>query len=415
MNPRVTTVLLAVLLSIPAMVFGQEQKNIEIVQLNDHLYKLTYDVGYIVNIVASVGDDGILLVDTGEKVKAEELKKAVASFDKGIPKIIINTHAHVDHTGGNAIFGDDPIVIAHDILRTRLRSGSYLFDEFPDATLPDITFRDSLSLYFNGETIKLHAFPGSHDDNDILVLFTESHLVAAGDLLYTKGFPSYEEVTGGVLGYREVVPRILSILPEDIVIVTGHTSEGTIETAKAFHEAIVNSAEVVREEMLKGRSYGDMQQSDVLADWAHFSEGYVSLDEWLKELVDALEAPAPSATLYEPLYYALRDQGVDAAVAKYYDLKKNHASEYRFVDDDLMFMAGKLSKSNKVDAAIAFWSLCATEFPKSIYVWYCYYSLGKLYASTGSKDLAIENYEKSSELNPNNPIIQEKIKDLQGD
>ena len=396
-----------------AVTSGQEKNALQMVQLNDHLYKLSYNVGYVVNMVASVGDDGILLVDTGEKVRAADLKKVIDQFNRGNPKIIINTHAHVDHTGGNAIFGNESLIIGHSILKTRLRSGSYLFDEYPEAALPDITFSDSLTLYFNGEEIRLLAFPGAHDDNDIIVWFTGSRIVAAGDLIYTNGFPSYEEVTGSVLGYRDVVPKILAAIPDDVTIVTGHTENGNIETSRIFHAGIVESAAAVKAEMDKGLDFEAIQKSGALDRWANFSDGYVSLDEWLQELMDAFQTETPRLTLYEPIYYALKDGGVDQAIARYRDLRENHYDEYRFVDNDMLFMADKLSRNGRLEESIALWKLCIDEFPRSLYIWYCHYNLGKLYASTGQKDIALEYYRKSLELNPENSYAVEKIRELE--
>ena len=75
----------------------------------------------------------MLLVDTNAEPLAEEFKGVVDSLTGGqTPKYIINTHKHVEHVGGNAIFGPEPIKIAHDLMPVGLRSGGYLFDEFPE-------------------------------------------------------------------------------------------------------------------------------------------------------------------------------------------------------------------------------------------------------------------------------------------
>ena len=154
---------------------------------------LTTDQGaYTTNTIASVGEDGVLLVDTQAEGDAEALKKVVDGFGKGSPKIIINTHRHVEHVGGNAIFGEDPIVIAHDLVPAKLRSGSYLFNEFPRATFPDITFGDTMTLWFNGEEIVLTEMSGSHDDNEIIVHFTHSKVVHLSSLANGFNFPSVD-------------------------------------------------------------------------------------------------------------------------------------------------------------------------------------------------------------------------------
>ena len=106
-------------------------------------------------MVVSYGEDGLLLIDTGQAEEAEDVKNAILNKWNQLPDIIINTHEHVDHTGGNEVFGKDPVIIADALVRKNLTSGNYAFDEFPDYSLPDINFSDSMTLYFNGEQIKL--------------------------------------------------------------------------------------------------------------------------------------------------------------------------------------------------------------------------------------------------------------------
>jgi len=135
---------------------AQEESPITKVQLTEKIYRLSTDEGsYTTNVLAFVGDDGILLVDTNAEEYAEDLKKEIESFGKGLPKYIINTHRHVEHVGGNAVFGVDPVIIGHNLIRKTLRSGSYLFEEFPEIAMPDIGITDSVHLYFNGEMIRI--------------------------------------------------------------------------------------------------------------------------------------------------------------------------------------------------------------------------------------------------------------------
>ena len=393
---------------------AEQKPSIHVTKLTGHLYKLSYDVGYVVNMVASVGDDGVLLVDTGEKAQADSLREAIRGFGCGAPRYIVNTHAHVDHTGGNAAWGNAPVVIAHQVLRTRLRSGSYLFDEFPDAALPDTTFTDSMTLRFNGEEIRILAFPGAHDDNDAIVWFTGSSVVAAGDLIYANGFPSVEEVTGNVLGYRDVVPRILESVPRDVTFVCGHSEEADVATAERFDRAIRETAAIVEREVCEGRTAAEMEQAHVLRNWEGYARGYVSIDEWIEMLVDAYKPPAAARTLYEPMYRSLRDGGIGSAIATYDRLKRTHRDEYRFVENDLAFMADKLTRAGRANEAIAFWGLYLREYPQGALRWYAYYDMGRLRAGAGEREAAAADFQKALELSPGNPRVLGSLRDLEG-
>ena len=184
-------VLLVLATSIAAAAADDGSPEVKVTRLGETLYELTTDQGaYTTNSLVSVGDDGLLIVDTQSRKDGVAFRKAIEAFGKGSPSIIINTHRHSEHVGGNELFGEAPVVIAHALVRGKLRSGSYLFDEYPDAALPDISFTDSLSVYFNGEEIRLIAMPGSHDDNEIIVHFTKSKVVHLSSLANGVNFPS---------------------------------------------------------------------------------------------------------------------------------------------------------------------------------------------------------------------------------
>src|SRR5437660_8260819 len=113
------------------------------------------------NMAASVGEDGIVLVDDEFAPLATKIAAALKSIgitDKPV-RFIINTHYHFDHTGGNVPFaGQGSTIIAHDNVRTRLASGgtagnggSLHFDAAPadKAALPVITFDHDVSVHLN--------------------------------------------------------------------------------------------------------------------------------------------------------------------------------------------------------------------------------------------------------------------------
>src|SRR5215204_4913259 len=72
------------------------------------------------NIGVSVGADGILIVDDQFAPLAEKIRAALKTLGQGKLKFILNTHWHGDHTGGNASFGPEAPIIAHDNVRKRL-------------------------------------------------------------------------------------------------------------------------------------------------------------------------------------------------------------------------------------------------------------------------------------------------------
>jgi glyoxylase-like metal-dependent hydrolase (beta-lactamase superfamily II) len=387
----------------------------ETTQLADTLYLLTTDQGaYTTNTIASVGPDGVLLVDTQAASDAEELKRVVEDFGKGTPKFIINTHRHVEHVGGNAIFGEEPIVIAHELVRNKLRSGSYLFEEFPDATLPDITITDSMSLYFNGEEIRLIAMPGGHDDNEIIVHFTESKVVHLSSLVNGFNFPSVDS-DGNALGFAPLLAKAIEMLPEDVLIVSGHNSPGRFEQLLAYHDMLVATADVVRVGLAVGMDTTALKEEGAIDEWQQYAGSYVSTDGWIDYLAAAIQGMESGQTVYEPIYHALRGQGAEAAIALYHELKKNHADEYGFRDTDLMVIGNKLLKTDRIQPAIRFLELSLREYPESPFAYYANYNLAKAHKRLGERERAIEFCEKALEQSPDDPTVASLLEELRSE
>ena len=392
----------------------QKEPEITVTKLTDTLYQLSTDQGsYTTNSLASVGPDGVLLVDTQSEEYAPELKAVVDGFGKGAPKFIINTHRHVEHVGGNTVFGDEPIIVAHDLVRSKLRSGSYLFNEFPDATLPDVTLSETLTIHFNGEAIELTALAGSHDDNEIIVHFTGSKVVHLSSLVNGFNFPSVDS-DGDVFMFSELVSRAIEILPEDVVIVSGHNQNGSWEQLQAYVDMLDETGRIVREGLAAGRDVEQLQQDNVLEPWASYAGSYVSLDRWIATLADGLQAETTKKTVFEFMYFALQDQGVAAAVALYRDLKSDPSGDFEFGEYDLLIMGDKLLEKGRLEPAIALLELSLEEYPDSSAGYYTNFDLAKAHERSGHHETALRYCEKALELSPDNENIAAYLEELKG-
>jgi cyclase len=382
---------------------AQDTPKITVTKLTDHIYRLsTQQSNYTTNTLAFVGDDGVLLVDTQSEEDAEALKEVVDSFGKGAPKYIINTHRHVEHIGGNAIFGDTPVIIAHELLPTKLRSGSFLFSEYPPATFPDITVSDSISLYFNGERIRIIAIPGSHDDNEIIVHFTGSKVVHLSSLVNGFNFPSVDH-DGVVLKFPDCVARAMSLLPHDVIIVSGHNDNGTWDDLGTYHDMLIKTMAIVKNGLDAGKDVATLQREKVLDEWKAYAGSYVSVDDWIEELAKGFENQSSKdnrPTIYEPLYYAWKEKGAPAAVALYRQLKRDKGDQYAFGDGNLLVIGDKLLTKTKYQDAAEFLRLSLEEYPESSYGYYTTYDLAVCYKELGDKEQAIRYCEKSLELKP---------------
>jgi CubicO group peptidase (beta-lactamase class C family) len=102
-------------------------------------------------------------------------------------------------------------------------------------------------------------------------------------------------------------------------------------------------------------------------------------------------------------------KGGAAAIQEYHYLRENAASSYNFDEGTLNQLGYQLLSKGETKDAIQVFQMNVQEYPKS---WNCYDSLGEAYMKAGQKDLAIQNYTKSIELNPDNKNGVEMLKKL---
>lgn len=416
MKNILTSLIVAGLLVSGIGVSAQESNDYAVKKVSDHIYELSYDAGgYMVKVIVSVGDDGILLVDSGHKEKDEALKAKLQELWQGLPKIIILTHEHIEHIGGNEIYGRSPVVIGHSSLRTRLTEGHFLFDEFTDATFPDIAFSDSMSVYFNGEEIRLISLAGGHSGSDIMVWFTKSNVACVGALCNWPHFPSIDEETGDVRKYPEDVNKVIELLPSDIKLISGHGEDCSMAELKKFHEMLVQTRNIVEAELAKGKTVETLEKEDVLKNFKSYEGGYTSANRWIEYLASSLQNKAKDTrkSLYEPMYYTLRDKGIDSAIAVYTMLKRDHADEYKFEETTPAIIGYLLFQRGKYPEAIRFFELGLKEYPEGAYTGVSYEYLGKTFEKTGDVGQALRNYKELLKLNPQDSVTAKTIKDLE--
>lgn len=387
---------------------AESENTIEVTQLTDNLYRLTATYPFETNIVVSSGEDGLLLVDSGSRYTMEELKRVLSTIGNGQVRII-STHAHSEHTAGNKAFGGEVIKIGHEWLRTRLKGGLYVLEEYPESALPNITLTDSLSLYFNGERIRLIALPGAHDDNDIIVHFTKSGIVSTGALSTGMHFPSVDRVGGNALKYGATVQKLIDLVPDDVVLVPGHGRNCTVAEEREFQGMLVKTTEVVKDGLASGKDVAALQEEKVLKDWAAFEGGTTTSDQWIQYIANGVQNKKPKNPSAVELYFALKEAGADSAVSTWHQLRKNKPDEYSFSELQLVVFGYYLLEKGKIQDAIKIFQLYIDEFPES---WNAYDSMGEAHMMNNQKEQAKKYYRKSLELNPDNTNAEELLKKL---
>jgi cyclase len=177
-------------------------------------------------LAASIGPDGILLVDTGYGALADNVREALRKIAPNAPvRFLVNTHHHEDHSGGNARFASEAEVIGHAAARAELSKPHDVFDQTlpgrPEAGLPTLTTGRALTIHFNGEEIHILPVP-SHTAGDLAVVFAGSGVAHLGDTYFRSDPTPLLDPGKDVEAFLKNVEEVLRQIPEGSVVLTGH-------------------------------------------------------------------------------------------------------------------------------------------------------------------------------------------------
>jgi cyclase len=254
------------------------------------------------NIGASVGEDGIVVVDDQYAPLADKIQAALKGITDKPVRFIINTHYHEDHTGGNEFFQKQAPIIAHDNVRKRLEEGgqagngaSVKFEHKPadKGVLPIITFDHDVTVHLNGEDIRALHIPAGHTDGDSVVYFPKSNVVHMGDDFVTYGFPFIDVDSGGSIdGMIDGIEKAIAQLPADVKIIPGHGAVSNLDDVRAFVTMLKETRAAVLKAHEKKMTLLQMKEKKILDPWKKYSGDFISEDAFLETLYNSLSGKA---------------------------------------------------------------------------------------------------------------------------
>jgi len=115
----------------------------------------------------------------------------------------------------------------------------------------------------------------------------------------------------------------------------------------------------------------------------------------------------PAANIIET---EIEEEGIEAGLNKYEELKETNRGEYIFSEQLMNGLGYRLLGNDKISEAIEVFKVNVKEHPESFNV---YDSLGEAYMKNGDDELAVENYQKSIELNPGNENGKKMLEKIQ--
>ncbi|MDH3419868.1 MAG: MBL fold metallo-hydrolase [Gammaproteobacteria bacterium] len=228
---------LAVCWTVPVLAQGDA---LETIQIRPNVHVIFGAGG---NITVHVGEDGVILVDSGSADMADRVLEAVEVITDQPIRMIINTSADADHVGGNQalaatgvpIAGDafavapTAAIVAHENVLLRMAEEG----ELPYEDWPTETYTAKLrSMYINEDGVVLMRQTGAHTNGDSIVHFRRADVIATGDILDLRQFPVIDPEKGGsIQGELAALNTLLDITipampfvlkPHRTLVVPGH-------------------------------------------------------------------------------------------------------------------------------------------------------------------------------------------------
>jgi cyclase len=248
------------------------------------------------------GSDGVLMVDTEEPQLASKTLDTIRTFTNAPIKVVVNSHIHPDHTGGNAIFAKQGAVIfSQENLRDEMLNppsqGGAGGARDPGG-VPTVTYKygspgaPAVSIHMNGETVDFIPMMPSHTAGDTIVRFNKANVIYIEDFYRNFGYPFADQANGGsIKGMIEAVDLIQKLAGPDTTLVPGH---GTLVKPKdllGYRAMLVEILGKVQKLRDQGKSLDEVLAANLTApyDAATLGDTKQSKDRFITEVYDEVK------------------------------------------------------------------------------------------------------------------------------
>jgi len=256
-----------------------------------------------------IGDNAVLVVDTFiSQAPARDLLAEIRKVTNLPVKYVVNTHYHLDHVAGNAVFTEaGATVIAHFNERAWVRTENLKFFQQNGATPtpeqraqvanlvePQIVYDHILELNLGSRLVRV-AYLSGHTGGDSAVYIPDANVVFAGDLAWNQRIPNLIDATTSA--WIETLDRMTTVHPK-ATFIPGHGDVASAQDVKAFRDYLATLRASIQKAQTAGQS-GDALTQTVLADlkpkygtWPGFERlGPLNIQQTAAELQGTKKVP----------------------------------------------------------------------------------------------------------------------------
>ena len=244
---------------------------IKTTDLGDGIYMLEGQGG---NITVATANNGIIMVDGEFAPLHDKIKDAISAVSNQPVKYLINTHFHGDHTGGNAPFAKDGVIVVSEAnVKNRLKAGTtngLTGVKTPPAAadaLPQKTYTGAFKIRLDGRVADLRHIANAHTDGDTYIWFKTANVLATGDTFTNGRYPNIDFANGGnIKGMIAATDTYLKMTNDKTRIVPGHGSIADKAALMEYRTMLVTARDRMEKLVKDGKSEEDVIAEKPFAD-----------------------------------------------------------------------------------------------------------------------------------------------------
>jgi glyoxylase-like metal-dependent hydrolase (beta-lactamase superfamily II) len=242
---------------------------------------LRRNVGYFTERGGTIGwlasDDAMVVIDSQYPKSAQNCLNGLKDRSDHPLDLLINTHHHGDHTGGNPVFkGVAEKMAAHQNVPKLMKQANQEADGEGNTAFPTTTYSNSWKMDVGDEIIHAKYYGRGHTSGDSVIYFEKANVVHMGDLVFNRMNPYTDRPSGAsMMNWVEILETVADEYPADAMYIFGHGKPefgvtGNREDLSVMSNYLSSILEYVQQGVEQGKSKDEITDLEVLDGFEDF-------------------------------------------------------------------------------------------------------------------------------------------------